>query len=93
MVSIGEAGNTLYPSLYIILSKGYNIELIEPEILDEYALNMFVASKDGKQFMSDNYLSLLGLIGIWENLGDNLLDRVKEGEQLRLTVVNHQSTS
>ena len=68
MVSIGEAGNTWYPSLYIILSKGYNVELIEPEVSDDDAPNMFVASKDGKQFMSDNYLSLLGLISIWEIL-------------------------
>jgi hypothetical protein len=71
MVSIGEAGNTLYPSLYIILKKGYAVEMMEPDVIDDNSPNLFVAKKEDNQFISDNFLSLLGLISIWENLGDN----------------------
>jgi hypothetical protein len=72
MVSIGEAGNTLYPSLYIILKKGYVVEMIERDIIDDNLPNLFIAKKEENQFISDNFLSLLGLISIWENIGDNI---------------------
>lgn len=91
MVTIGEAGNTRYPSLYIILKKGYIIKVIEPQNEDDYSPNLFVANKGEQQFISDSFLSLLGLISIWENFGNNLLDKIKEGEQLAVEIVKYEN--
>lgn len=86
MVNIASAGNTWFPSLYIILTSGYIVENLDPDIVDVDALNYYFARKDDKTFIAWNFTCLLGLISIWENLGDNLIDRVKEGEKIRLGI-------
>jgi hypothetical protein len=89
MVSIGEAGNTWYPSLYVILNKGYEVVRTEPSE-DSGSGNLFVAKKQGNSFIASDSLSLLGLISIWESLGDDLLDKVAESERLALEVIKYE---
>lgn len=77
-------------AIIVMHSKGYNLIIDESE---DSNCTQYIARRNESSFYAHSWISLLGLISIWENLGDNLLDRVKEGEQLRLTVVNHQITS
>jgi hypothetical protein len=89
MVAIGEAGNTWYPSLHVILNKGYEVARTE-SIEDSAFASLFVAKKQGNSFIANDSLSLLGLISIWESLGDNLFDKVAESEQLALEVIKYE---
>ncbi|WP_310484670.1 hypothetical protein [Chamaesiphon sp. VAR_48_metabat_403] len=86
MVSIADAGNTWYPSLYIILQKGYTVEILEDDLADDNSLTFYSATKDDKKFIAWNFLSLLGLICIWENTGGDLINSIKESEELKSSI-------
>jgi hypothetical protein len=92
MVTIGEAGNTWYPSLYIIVSKGYELELEVIKLVDrdDRHPSVYIAKKNDARFKADNFLSLLGMISIRENLGDNFYSKVVQGEQLAAKVIKHR---
>ncbi len=69
-MNIVEAGNTELPSLFCILKKGYSLST-ECTGTDNYLLR---ASKtDHPTFEAFSYVSLLGLISMWEIRGDNWL--------------------
>jgi adenosine/AMP kinase len=89
MVHIGSAGNTWYPSLIIILNNGYELEIIESDINNPESMTLFVAKKNDVKFVSHNFLSLLGLISIWDYLGDSMLDRVNDAEQILSETVSY----
>jgi hypothetical protein len=82
MVSIGTAGNVRSPTFYAILDKGYH--LTELEVIDENGKEYlrYQAEKDGVQFVSDDWLGLklLGLITLWETLGETMADRLTESQ-------------
>ncbi len=65
---IADAMNTYNPTLQIIKSKGYKIFLY-PDTREEF-LGDFWAIKDGREFIGEDPLRVLGLITLWENNGD-----------------------
>jgi hypothetical protein len=89
MVTIGEAGNTWYPSLYVIINKGYEVVRTKSSE-NSGSASLFVAKKQGNSFIASDSLSLLGLISIWEGLGDDLFDKVSESERLALEVIKYE---
>jgi hypothetical protein len=61
------AGNTTNPSLFVLRSKGYELR-VEQEKGGQTA---YLASKDGREFLGYSGPELLGLVALWENLGDD----------------------
>jgi hypothetical protein len=90
MTHIGSAGNTWYPSLIIILHKGYELEMIEPAPGDLESMNLFVAKKDGRKFIAHNFLLLLGLISVWDYLGDGMFEKVDEAKLILSETVSYR---
>lgn len=75
MATIGLAGNAETACLQLMLSKGYTVSCTTEEVLrpvDQFApkRNHYVAAKDGETFASGDIVSLLGLITLWENYGN-----------------------
>ena len=66
LFSLTSAGNTDNPSLFILRTKGYQLEVSASNESSHY-----VARKDGRSFLGHSGTELLGLITLWENLGDN----------------------
>ena len=66
---IADAANTYDWALTIIKSKGYKIFLY-PNSRKEY-YGHFWAIKGNREFIGDDPLRLLGIISLWETLGDN----------------------
>lgn len=66
---IADAMNTYNSALRIIKSKGYKIFLY-PDSREEY-YGDYWATKNGRDFIGGDPLRLLGVISIWENLGDD----------------------
>ena len=65
---IADVMNTYNPALQIIKAKGYKVFLF-PDIREEF-LGDFWAIKDGREFIGEDPLRVLGLITLWENNGD-----------------------
>jgi len=65
--SLGAAGNTTNPALLVLKTKGYELQ-IEQEG-DE--ATVYVARRDGREFLGYSAPELLGLVTLWENLGDD----------------------
>jgi hypothetical protein len=66
---IADAANTYNWALTIIKSKGYKI-FLEPDEREDYYGNYW-AIKGQREFIGADPLRLLGIISIWETLGDN----------------------
>jgi hypothetical protein len=66
---IADAANTYNWALTIIKSKGYKIFLY-PDSREEY-YGDFWAIKGKREFIGSDPLRLLGIIALWETLGDN----------------------
>lgn len=66
---IADAANTYDWALTIIKFKGYKIFLY-PDHRDGY-YGDFWAIKGNREFIGDDPLRLLGVISLWETLGDN----------------------
>jgi hypothetical protein len=60
------AGNTYNPSLIILRSEGYDLALEEGE--DRL---LWIARKGNCQFLAYSGPELLGLVVLWEHLGEN----------------------
>jgi hypothetical protein len=73
---LSEAGNTVNPALLILQSKGYEIGFEQGE--GEDGGETWWAEKDDNLFTASDGLSLLGLVSIWENRGNNW--QTKENE-------------
>lgn len=83
MVKILGASNTWNSCWYTILQKGYDVSVVSrTEYSNGNIEQIYLAKKHGNEFISNNYLSLLGSISIWETLGDDLSGLIKEGEKL-----------
>jgi hypothetical protein len=65
--SLVAAGNTTNPALLVLRSKGYALQ-IEQEG-DE--ATVYIARKDGREFLGYSAAELLGLVTLWENLGED----------------------
>lgn len=76
MIKIAEAGNTENPCFLVIESKGYALSVRhyseDPDDID------FIAEKNGNKFIAESGPSLLGLIAMWENRGDDWQTRENE---------------
>lgn len=65
---IADAMNTYNPALRIIQSKAYKIFIL-PDERDDY-LGDYWATKGSRDFIASDPLRLLGIIALWEALGD-----------------------
>lgn len=65
--SLVAAGNTYNPSLIVLRSKGYELRIEQ----DEEGRSVYLARKDGREFTGYSAPELLGLVTLWENLGDD----------------------
>jgi hypothetical protein len=81
MVEIFGVPNTWESCSYMILQKGYTVS-INYEKTEDYFRSTCMAEKDSHQLIADNFLSLLGLISIYENLAGNLDGMRREGHEL-----------
>lgn len=59
------AGNTYNPSLIVLREKGYDLWLEGGE-----ARSLWCARKDGRDFLAYSGPELLGLVVLWEHLGE-----------------------
>ena len=66
-LSLVAAGNTGNPALITLRAKGYH--LWTEKLSDDR--NLWCASKGGRQFAGYSPPELLGLVALWEHLGDN----------------------
>lgn len=73
---IAVAGNTINPALLILQNKGYEIGLEPNKNENEY--ETWWAEKENRLFIANDALTLLGLVSIWENRGENW--QTKENE-------------
>lgn len=64
--TLTSAGNTDNPSLFLLQQKGYRLERII-----EGDRSQFAAYKDGRGFLGSSGSELLGLVTLWERLGDS----------------------
>jgi hypothetical protein len=64
--SLVASGNTYNPSLLVLRDKGYDVWL---ERGDDGSL--WCARKGGQSFLAYNGPELLGLVVLWEHLGEN----------------------
>ena len=65
--SLVAAGNTTNPSLIVLQSKGYELRLEQ----EQDGQTSYVAAKNGREFLAYSAPELLGLVALWENLGDD----------------------
>ena len=66
---MAEAGNTYNYALAVIVKKGYKIFLV-PDKRDDFFGEYWAINKTHR-FVGSSPLVVLGLIGIWEDFGDN----------------------
>lgn len=64
--SLVAAGNTNNPSLLVLRQKGYELWLEEGE-----DVTLWCAKKGNNRFMAYTGPELLGLVVLWEHLGEN----------------------
>jgi hypothetical protein len=81
MVEIFGVPNTWESCSYIIFQKGYTVS-INYEETEDYFRSTCMAEKDSHQFIADQFLPLLGLISIYENLEGDLNEMRREGHEL-----------
>ena len=87
MVKILGASNTWNSCWYMILKKGYDVSVVSRiECPNGDTEQIYSAKKHGNEFVSNNYLSLLGIITIWETLGGDLYGQIQEGKKLESTI-------
>lgn len=65
-IRIANAANTLTPAWLAILDKGYDVE---KQLVGQQ--EMFLARKGDLEFLAEDTVALLGLIGIYETRGPN----------------------
>jgi hypothetical protein len=64
--SLVASGNTYNPSLIILREKGYDLWLERGE-----DGSLWCAKKGGQSFLAYSGPELLGLVGLWEHLGED----------------------
>lgn len=66
MTNLVAAGNTYNPSLIVLRTKGYHLWIDE-----DGERNLWNASREGNKFMAYSPPELLGIVSLWEALGDD----------------------
>ena len=64
-----SAGNIVNPALLVLRSKGY--ELGFDRTSNEYGGGTWWAERDGNFFTAEDSVTLLSLVSIWENRGED----------------------
>lgn len=77
MATIAEAGNTFYPALVVLRSKGYRLRWRHSERTDR---DDFWALKDGEEFVASGPEALLGIVTLWETYGRDWQADIREVE-------------
>ncbi len=70
MFRLSDAHNTYNPCLLVIRSKGYGIEHLDDKF-EGSDCYYWKANKGNKNYYSNNPISLLGLISVFEEFGEN----------------------
>lgn len=74
VLRIADAANTLNPALSVLRDKGFHLYVVP----HREAFDTYWAIKDRRDFIADDPLRLLGLVALWEHLGDDWRDRVSD---------------
>lgn len=85
MTKIFGVPNTWNSCSYVILQKGYRVGIIH-ESHNNGIKTTCVATKKNRHFVADNFLSLLGIISLHENLGYSLHELRQESHELSLKI-------
>lgn len=85
--NLASSGNTTNPSLFVLRTKGYDLEV--KNIREEFCL--FIAKKEGRQFVGNSAPELLGLVTLWEHLGDNWKDQLSAIPDILEKVITTES--
>jgi len=72
--TLASAGNTINPALFVLRKKGYH--LLVTNLSDGSCL--YIAQKDRRRFVGNSAPELLGLVTMWEHLGDFWRDQLSE---------------
>ncbi len=72
--SLGSAANTSNPALYVLSEKGYSIEVKVTRSGRCY----YIATKEQRQFVGNSGPETLGLVAMWEVLGDDWMDKIPD---------------
>jgi hypothetical protein len=80
-----DAMNTYNPALTVLNNKGYHLYFV-PDKRPQF-LGDFWAIKDGRVFSAMDPLRLLGLIGMWEGMGDGWYHQRYEDIWDKLTAI------
>lgn len=67
---IAEAGNLRNPALFVLREKGYQLGAYDSST-EKYEQLTWYAKKGERLFIAYDPLTLLGVISLWENLGDD----------------------
>jgi hypothetical protein len=65
--SLVASGNTFHPSLIVLLDEGYDLWLEKAD----HGSSLWCATKGEHRFLAYSGPNLLGLIVLWEHLGEN----------------------
>lgn len=77
-----DAGNTHGPAILVLLAKGY---VVRQEYHTPSESLLWWAIKDGREFVADTPVTVLGLVALWENRGDEWGKRQGEPSYFELT--------
>jgi hypothetical protein len=89
LVNMASAGNTTNPAFYILRKKGYDLTVQERG----NGLCHYIAVKERRRFIGDSAPELLGLVAIWEELGDNWRERLSDLPFIDFTLIEAEPES
>ncbi len=78
-MKVSEAGNTLIPAYLTLQDKGYDVEKVLAEPQD--SITLWRATKDGNEFNASNPLSLLGIVAMAEQRGEDWQPDTSEAQE------------
>ncbi len=78
-LKMADAMNTYNVALLTLKQKGYRLWL-DPSENNQGDYGQWCAEKDGRMFIAWDPLRLLGLVGIWEQRGDDWRQRTEEDD-------------
>ncbi|MFL0171627.1 hypothetical protein [Tenacibaculum maritimum] len=87
--TVGEAGNTFNYALSVIVSKGYKIFLV-PDKREDFFGDYWAINKTHR-FVGSSPLVVLGLIGIWENYGDDWWNNQEKSPKDYLSLIENRA--
>jgi hypothetical protein len=85
VIEISGVSNTWHACSYIILMRGYAIKVVYEEFGDDI-VSTCTAEKNDRKFVAENFLSLLGMISIYDNVEYDLNEMKEGGHELSLKI-------